>query len=101
MATTYLTLENDVLRRINEVTLDTSGDGFATSKKGQARANEAIKNAISENKKDREQSTYNQNTKKQKINEKHVNVTNVKKKSALVSAIQNKRMRRYKEYLYK
>ena len=36
MSTTYITLVNDLLRRINEVTLDTSGDGFATVKNVQA-----------------------------------------------------------------
>ena len=48
MATTYITLVNDLLRRMNEVTLDTSGDGFSTAKNVQAIAKDAINNAIRE-----------------------------------------------------
>ena len=48
MATTYLTLVNDLLRRLNEVTLATSGDGFDTAKNVQAIAKDAINNAIRE-----------------------------------------------------
>ena len=29
---TYLTLVNELLRRLNETTLDTAGDGFATAR---------------------------------------------------------------------
>ena len=39
MATTYITLVNDLLRRLNEVTLATSGDGFSAAKNVQAIAN--------------------------------------------------------------
>ena len=48
MATTYLTLVNDLLRRLNEVTLATSGDGFDTAKNVQAIAKDAINNSIRE-----------------------------------------------------
>ena len=48
MATTYITLVNDLLRRLNEVTLVTSGDGFSTAKNVQAIAKDAINNAIRE-----------------------------------------------------
>ena len=48
MATTYITLVNDLLRRLNEVTLTTSGDGFSTAKNVQAIAKDAINNSIRE-----------------------------------------------------
>jgi len=48
VATTYITLVNDLLRRLNEVTLATSGDGFSTAKNVQAIAKDAINNAIRE-----------------------------------------------------
>ena len=48
MATTYITLVNDLLRRLNEVTLATSGDGFSTAKNVQAIAKDAINNSIRE-----------------------------------------------------
>ena len=48
MATTYITLVNDLLRRLNEVTLTTSGEGFSTAKNVQAIAKDAINNAIRE-----------------------------------------------------
>ena len=48
MATTYITLVNDLLRRLNEVTLNTAGDGFSTAKNVQAIAKDAINNAIRE-----------------------------------------------------
>ena len=48
MATTYITLVNDLLRRLNEVTLDTAGDGFSTAKNVQAIAKDAINNSIRE-----------------------------------------------------
>ena len=48
MATTYITLVNDLLRRMNEVPLATSGDGFSTAKNVQAIAKDAINNAIRE-----------------------------------------------------
>tara|TARA_R100000426_G_scaffold77771_1_gene55307 strand:- start:4226 stop:4957 length:732 start_codon:yes stop_codon:yes gene_type:complete len=48
MATTYLTLVNDLLRRLNEVTFDSSGDGFDTAKNIQAIAKDSINNAIRE-----------------------------------------------------
>ena len=48
MATTYITLCNDLLRRLNEVTFDTSGDGFSGAKNIQAIAKDAINNSIRE-----------------------------------------------------
>ena len=48
MATTYITLVNDLLRRLNEVTLTTSGEGFSTAKNVQAIAKDAINNSIRE-----------------------------------------------------
>ena len=48
MATTYITLVNDLLRRLNEVPLNTAGDGFSTAKNVQAIAKDAINNAIRE-----------------------------------------------------
>ena len=46
MATTYITLVNDVLRRLNEVTLDTAGDGFDSVRNVQALAKDAVNNSI-------------------------------------------------------
>jgi len=43
---TYVTLVNQLLRRLNEVTLDTAGDGFDTVRNVQALAKDAINNAI-------------------------------------------------------
>jgi len=43
---TYVTLINQLLRRLNEVTLDTAGDGFDTVRNVQALAKDAINNAI-------------------------------------------------------
>jgi len=48
MATTYLTLANDLLRRLNEVTFSTSGEGFDTAKNIQGIAKDAINNSIRE-----------------------------------------------------
>ena len=48
MATTYITLCNDLLRRLNEVTFTTSGDGFDTAKNIQAISKDAINNSIRE-----------------------------------------------------
>ena len=48
MATTYITLCNDLLKRINEVTFTASGDGFSTAKNIQAIAKDAINNSIRE-----------------------------------------------------
>ena len=48
MATTYISLCNELLRRINEVTFDTSGDGFSGAKNIQAIAKDAINNSIRE-----------------------------------------------------
>ena len=48
MATTYITLVNDLLRRLNEVPLNTAGDGFSSAKNVQAIAKDAINNAIRE-----------------------------------------------------
>ena len=46
MATTYITLVNDTLKRLNAVTLDTAGDGFDTVRNVQALAKDAINNSI-------------------------------------------------------
>jgi len=46
MATTYITLVNDVLTRLNEVTLDVGGDGFDTVRNVQALAKEAVNSSI-------------------------------------------------------
>ena len=43
---TYVTLINQLLVRLNEVTLDTAGDGFDTVRNVQALAKDAINNAI-------------------------------------------------------
>ena len=43
---TYVTLVNQLLRRINEVALDTAGDGFTTVKGVQALAKDSINNSI-------------------------------------------------------
>ena len=48
MATTYISLCNELLRRINEVTFATSGDGFSGAKNIQAIAKDAINNSIRE-----------------------------------------------------
>ena len=48
MATTYITLANDLLRRLNEVTFTASGEGFDTAKNIQAIAKDAINNSIRE-----------------------------------------------------
>ena len=46
MATTYITLVNDVLRRLNEVSLDIAGDGFDSVRNVQALAKDAVNNSI-------------------------------------------------------
>lgn len=46
MSSTYVTLVNQLLRRLNEVALDTAGDGFPTVKGVQALAKDAINNSI-------------------------------------------------------
>lgn len=43
---TYVTLVNELLRRLNEVTLDAEGDGFDTVRNVQALAKDAINNSI-------------------------------------------------------
>ena len=43
---TYVDLVNQLLRRLNEVTLDTAGDGFDSVRNVQALAKDAINNAI-------------------------------------------------------
>ena len=43
---TYVALTNELLRRLNEVTLDIAGDGFDTVRNVQALAKDAINNAI-------------------------------------------------------
>lgn len=46
MATTYVTLVNKVLVRMNEVTLDIAGDGFDSVRNVQALAKEAVNSSI-------------------------------------------------------
>ncbi len=46
MATTYVTLVNKVLTRMNEVNLDTAGDGFDSVRNVQALAKEAVNSAV-------------------------------------------------------
>jgi len=43
---TYVALVNELLRRLNEVTLDTAGDGFGAVRNVQALAKDAVNNAI-------------------------------------------------------
>ena len=43
---TYITLVNELLRRLNEVTLDTAGDGFDTVRNVQALAKDAINSSV-------------------------------------------------------
>ena len=43
---TYITLVNELLRRLNEVTLDTSGDGFDSVRNVQALAKDAVNSSI-------------------------------------------------------
>jgi hypothetical protein len=43
---TYVVLTNQLLTRLNEVTLDTAGDGFTTVRNVQALAKDAINNSI-------------------------------------------------------
>lgn len=43
---TYITLVNELLRRLNEVPLDSSGQGFTTTRNVQALAKDAINNSI-------------------------------------------------------
>lgn len=43
---TYVTLVNELLRRLNEVTLDTAGDGFDTVRNVQALAKDSINSSI-------------------------------------------------------
>lgn len=43
---TYVTLVNELLRRLNEVTLDAEGDGFDTVRNVQALSKDAVNNAI-------------------------------------------------------
>lgn len=46
MSTTYISLVNELLRRLNEVQLDTGGQGFDTVRNVQALAKDAINSAI-------------------------------------------------------
>jgi len=46
MATNYVTLVNKVLTRMNEVLLDTAGDGFDSVRNVQALAKDAVNNSI-------------------------------------------------------
>ena len=43
---TYVTLVNELLRRLNEVTLDTAGDGFDTVRNVQALAKDAVNSSV-------------------------------------------------------
>ena len=43
---TYVSLVNELLRRLNEVTLDIAGDGFDTARNVQALAKDAINSSI-------------------------------------------------------
>jgi len=67
MSTTYLTLTNDLLRRINEVPFATSGDGFDIAKNIQAIAKDAINNAIREILQDGHQFPFLKRTKSQTL----------------------------------
>ena len=44
--TTYISLTNELLRRLNEVPLDSGGDGFDSVRNVQALAKDAINNSI-------------------------------------------------------
>ena len=46
MATTYVTLVNKVLTRMNEVLLDTAGDGFANVRNVQSLAKDAVNSSV-------------------------------------------------------
>ena len=46
MASNYVTLVNKVLTRMNEVTLDTAGDGFAAVRNVQALAKDAVNHSV-------------------------------------------------------
>ena len=46
MATNYVTLVNKVLVRMNEVSLDTAGDGFGSARNVQALAKDAVNNSV-------------------------------------------------------
>ena len=48
---TYVALTNELLRRLNEVTLDIAGDGFGTVRNVQAAAKDAIVVIVEENNK--------------------------------------------------
>lgn len=48
MAVTYVQLVNELLRRLNEVSLDTAGEGFSSVKGVHALAKDAINNSIRE-----------------------------------------------------
>ena len=48
MAVTYVQLVNELLRRVNEVALDSAGSGFASVKGVQALAKDSINNAVRE-----------------------------------------------------
>ena len=48
MSTTYVTLINQLLRRINETELDTTGDGFGSVRNLQALSKDAINSSIRE-----------------------------------------------------
>jgi len=48
MAVTYVQLVNELLRRMNEVALDTAGSGFSSVKGVHALAKDAVNNSIRE-----------------------------------------------------
>jgi hypothetical protein len=67
MSTTYITLANDLLRRLNEVTFTTSGEGFDTAKNIQGIAKDAINNSIREILQDGHQFPFLKTTKSQTL----------------------------------
>ena len=67
MSTTYITLVNDLLRRMNDVTLDVGGDGFSTAKNVQGIAKDAINNSIREILQDGHQFPFLKRTKSQTL----------------------------------
>jgi len=67
MSTTYLSITNELLRRLNEVTFATSGEGFDTAKNIQAIAKDAINNSIREILQDGHQFPFLKRTKSQTL----------------------------------
>ena len=67
MSTTDIALTNELLRRLNEVTFATTGDGFDTAKNIQAIAKDAINNSIREILQDGHQFPFLKRTKSQTL----------------------------------